>query len=85
MELLNKIFSIYDTAIGQLPIPYQAIISISVLLFFIWIIYIFIKVKSWIFLAVIIVILPETWPAAKNIGKIVLALFVGISHRIKGI
>ena len=85
MDLLNKIFSMYDSAIISLPVPYQAIISFSILLFFIWIVYIFIKSKNWIFLAVIIVTLPETWPAAKNIGKIIWALFVGIFKRIKGI
>jgi hypothetical protein len=83
MEILNKIFSTYDSAIGPLPVSYQAIISFSILLFLLWIVYIFIKSKNWIFLAVIIVTLPETWPAAKNIGKIIWALFIGITHRIK--
>lgn len=82
MQFVDAIFGVYDSAIGQLPISYQAIISFSILLFFIWIVYIFIKSKNWIFLAVIIVTLPETWPAAKNIGKIIWAIFTGIVHRI---
>lgn len=85
MQFLNSTFGIYDTLIGQLPVTYQAIISFSILLFLIWIVYIFIKSKNWIFLAVIIITLPETWPAAKNIGKIIYALFTGIARRINGV
>ena len=78
MPTLNSVFSVYDTMITKLPVSYQAIISFCVLLFFIWMVYIFIKSKSWIFLAVIIVLLPETWPAAKNIGQIAWAAILAM-------
>ena len=85
MQILNSIFNFYDKAIGTLPVSYQSLISFSILLFFIWLVYIFVKSKNWIFLALIIVMLPGTWPATKNIGLIVWALFKGLFARIKGI
>jgi len=85
MDTVSKIFGFYDKTISNMPLHYQAILSLAVLIFFVWMVYIFIKSKSWIFLAVIIVLLPETWPAAKNIGVIVWNIFTGLFLRLKGL
>lgn len=85
MDTINQIFGFYDKAILGLPLHYQALLSLAVLIFFISVLYIFIKSKNWIFLAVIIVLLPETWPAARNIGIIVWNIFKGLILRLKGL
>ena len=85
MESINKIFSFYDQLIAPLPLHYQGLISLGILLFFAWIVYIFIKSKNWIFLLVIIVLLPETWPAARNICLIIWNILKGLASRLKGI
>lgn len=85
MDVVNQIFGWYDKFIGSMPLHFQALLSLGVLIFFVWIVYIFFKSKSWIFLAVIIVLLPETWPAAKNIGMIVWNIFKNLFLRLKGL
>lgn len=85
MEFLKQIFGTYDRILAGLPLHYQALLSLSILIFFVWMVYIFFKNKSWIFLAVIIILLPETWPAARNIGLIVWKIFEGLFVRLKGL
>ena len=85
MDILSSVFGFYDKIVGALPLSYQGIISFSLLLFFVFIVYIFFKSKNWIFLAVIVLLLPSTWPAAKKIGVIVWTLFKGLFERLKGI
>ena len=85
MYTLNNIFGFYDSILAPLPPHFQALISLGVLIFFIWMVYIFIKSKNWIILAVIIILLPETWPAARNIGVIVWNIFKDLLLRIKGL
>lgn len=85
MELVNQIFGFYDQMISGMPVHYQAFLSLAVLIFFISLVYIFFKSKNWIFLAVIIILLPETWPAARNIGLIVWNIFKELFLRLKGL
>jgi len=67
-QILDSIFSYYDRAIGGLSPVLQAGISLLLLAFLIWQIYMFIKSGHWIFLAVILAFSPGTWPATKQIG-----------------
>jgi len=85
MEAIKQIFGFYDKTISGMPPHYQAFLSLAILIFFVWIVYIFIKSKNWIFLAVIIILLPETWPAARNIGLIIWNIFKGLFLRLKGL
>lgn len=85
MDAANYIFSFYDKMISTMPLHFQALLSLAVLFFFVWIVYIFLKSKNWIFLAVIILLLPETWPAARNIGIIVWNILKGLILRLKGL
>lgn len=85
MSVISQIFGYYDKIISGMPLHYQALLSLAVLIFFVWLVYIFAKSKSWIFLAVIILLLPETWPAARNIGIIVWGIFKGLFLRLKGL
>lgn len=85
MDTVNQIFGFYDKTIFNMPIHYQALLSLAILIFFIWMVYIFLKSKNWIFLAIIIVLLPETWPAARNIGMIAWNIFKGLFLRLKGL
>lgn len=85
MDVVNQIFGFYDKFISGMPVQYQAFLSLAVLIFFVSLVYIFFRSKNWIFLAVIILLLPETWPAARNIGIIVLNIFKGLILRLKGL
>lgn len=82
MEILNSIFSYYDHLIAPLSNTYQALISLALLVFLIWNIYQLIKSGHWIFIAVLIFMLPGTWPAAKIIGEFAWAIISGLLMRI---
>ena len=81
MDSLDKLFSFYDQLISKLPVGYQALISLALVIFLVWNIYLIIKSGHWIFILVLIVLLPGTWPAAKNIALIIWALFKGLFMR----
>jgi len=81
MESIDKIFSYYDQLISKLPTGYQALISLLLVIFLIWNIYQIIKGGHWIFLAILVVLLPGTWPAAKNILFLIWTLIKGLFLR----
>jgi hypothetical protein len=85
MNLLDTIFSYYDQLLSPIPVYYQALISLGVLIFLIWNVYSFIKSGHWLFLAILVATLPGTWPAAKKIGLIVWYLLKGLLIRIQGL
>lgn len=72
--MVDKIFTYYDQIISGLTPLQQAIISFLLLIFLLWQIWMIIKSGHWIFIALFIILLPGTWPAAKNIGELVLLL-----------
>jgi len=84
MEYVNAIFNYYDKLIEPISISYQAIISLALLVILIWNIYQLIKSGHWIFIAVLILMLPGTWPAAKRIGELVWIVITGLLMRIQG-
>jgi len=84
MEIVDKIFSYYDTLIVDLPIGYQALISAALVIFLFFNIYVFIRKGHWIFLAILLAALPGTWPALKNIGYILWKVTVNLIFRIPG-
>jgi len=67
MSTIDLIFSYYDKLILSFTPAQQAGISFVVLLFLIWQIYLFVKSGHWIFVAVIIILMPSTWPALRNV------------------
>ena len=83
-DFLNHVFSYYDTVIQPLPVGYQALLSLALLIFLVWNIYAFLKSGNWILIAILILALPGTWPAARNIAGIVWLLFRGLFYRISG-
>ena len=84
MEYLNAIFTYYDKLIEPIPVAYQAIISLALLIILIWNIYQLIKSGHWIFIAVLIFMLPGTWPAAVKIGELIWILVTGLLMRVQG-
>jgi hypothetical protein len=81
-SFLDNLFSYYDSFINGFSVEYQIIISLFLLLFFIWNIYAFIKSGHWILIAVLIAALPGTWPAAKTLAIILWSLLKGLFYRI---
>jgi hypothetical protein len=71
MNTLDQIFTQYDKLIAPLSTGSQALLSTVLLVFLIWQIYMIIKSGHWIFIAVLIICLPGTWPAARQIGNFV--------------
>jgi len=84
MEIINAIFTYYDKLLETVPITYQATISLVLLLILIWNIYQLIKSGHWIFVAILIFMLPGTWPAARKIGEFVWVIVQGLLMRISG-
>lgn len=74
MNILNSIFTYYDKTIVNFDPFWQAIISLLLLGFLIWQIFMVIKSGQWIFLALLILLLPGTWPAAKMVGNYLLTI-----------
>ena len=72
---LDWVFAQYDKLISGLSPATQALISIVLMLFLIWQIYMIIKSGHWLFIAALILFLPGTWPATKVIGALILTLF----------
>ena len=71
MNSIDSIFSYYDKIIANLNPVQQAVISLLLLLFLVWQIFMIVKSGHWIFIALFIVLLPGTWPAARQIGRLV--------------
>jgi hypothetical protein len=66
-NVLVQIFSYYDKVVSGLSPSAQGLIALALLAFLIWQIWMFIKSGHWLFLAVIIICLPGTWPALRQI------------------
>lgn len=72
MNSLDQIFNYYDKLVAPLSAGSQALLSAALLLFLIWQIWMIFKSGHWIFITMLIICLPGTWPAAQNIGNLVL-------------
>ena len=69
MNIIEQIFTFYDKLISPLSASQQAGISLLVILIIVWQVYLFIKSGHWIFIAVLIILMPSTWPAVKHVGE----------------
>ena len=74
MNTLDAVFTYYDKLITPLSSGSQALLSAALLLFLVWQIWMIFKSGHWIFITMLIICLPGTWPAAKNIGNFALML-----------
>lgn len=81
-NFIELLFSRYDLLIQNLPSEFQIILSLLLLLFLIWNIYVFIKSGNWLFLAILIAALPGTWPASKKILIFFWLLCKGLFYRL---
>jgi len=70
--MLDKVFTYYDKLIAPLSTGSQALVSFALLLFLVWQVWMIFKSGHWIFITLLIVCLPGTWPAARNIGNLLL-------------
>lgn len=68
MNALNTIFSYYDKVTASLPPSTQALIAVVLLVILVWQIFMIIKSGHWIFIVFLVVLLPGTWPAVRQIG-----------------
>lgn len=75
MNGLDLVFNQYDKLIAGFSPATQALISIGLLLFLLWQIYMIFKSGHWIFIVALIIFLPGTWPATKLIGALILTFF----------
>ena len=71
MNYLSNVFQYYDQLIAHFNPTQQAIISFALLLFLIWQLFMIFKSGHWIFIALLIILLPGTWPAALKIFDLV--------------
>ena len=81
IDILNQIFGFYDQIIANIPVGYQAAISLILVILLLWNIFLIIKSGHWIFITVLIVFLPGTWPAAKKIAELFYLLIKGLIIR----
>lgn len=70
--MLDKVFTYYDKLIAPLSAGSQALVSFALLLFLAWQVWMIFKSGHWIFITLLIICLPGTWPAARNIGNLLL-------------
>jgi len=82
MEQINKIFSYYDKLIMGIPPGYSGLLSLVILALLAWALYKFIK-GNFIWIILIIVFIPATWPALKGLGRIIFIIFTFLITRIK--
>jgi hypothetical protein len=68
MDIIATVFSYYDQILSPLPIATQALISFIFLALLVWQIFMIIKSGHWIFIVALIIFLPGTWPAVKQLG-----------------
>jgi len=68
MGPLDQIFSYYDKTVAAFSPAAQAIIALIFLAVLIWQIFMIVKSGHWIFIALFVILLPGTWPAARQIG-----------------
>ena len=83
MNYITEIFNFYDKLIINLPVNSQIIISLLILIFFIWQIFMFIKSGHWIFIVALLLFLPGTTGAIKNIGFVLLSILKSLLIRIQ--
>ena len=82
-QYIGTLFGYYDQAINLLPIAYQGLVSLILLLLLLVNIYVFIKKGHWILIVVLLAALPATWPATKKVFEIIVLIFKGIIYRIQ--
>jgi len=80
--MINKIFSYYDKLILGIPAGYSGLLSLAILALLIWALYRFIKGK-FIWIILIIVFIPATWPALKSLGRVLLIIAEFLIARVK--
>jgi len=66
--MINSIFSYYDKLITTIPAGYAALLSLAILALLVWALYRFVK-GNFIWIILIVVFIPATWPALKSIGR----------------
>ena len=81
-DTINKVFNAYDNYIKNMPLHYQILISLGLLIFLLWNIYAFLKSGNWILIVILLAALPGTWPAARALFNIVWMLVKGLAYRI---
>ncbi|OIN89762.1 hypothetical protein CO019_01245 [Candidatus Berkelbacteria bacterium CG_4_9_14_0_2_um_filter_42_30] len=82
MEQIINIFAYYDKLIMGVSPVYSGLISLGILLLFAWSLYRFIKGNS-IWIILIIVCIPATWPTLKSLARIISIIFAFLITRIK--
>ena len=82
MEQINLIFTAYDKLIMGFSPGYSGLISLAILLLLVFAIFRFIK-GNFIWIALIIIFIPATWPALKSIARILFILLTFLISRIK--
>ncbi len=80
---MDYIFTQYDNLISGLSTTNQALLSLALLLFLLWQIYMVIKHGHWIFIAALIIFLPGTWPAARHIGSLLFNIIKFLFVRVE--
>jgi len=71
--MLNSIFAYYDKTIMGISPGYSGLISFVILLLLLWSLWRFIK-GNFIWIVLIIIFIPATWPALKSVGRVLLLL-----------
>lgn len=77
---MSTIFSIYDNFLGMFPAPYHGLISIALAILIVIGIYKIIK-QDFIWLIVLIILLPASIPILKNIWDSILSLITFLLSR----
>lgn len=80
---MDYIFTLYDNLISGLSTTNQALLSLALLLFLLWQIYMVIKHGHWIFIAALIIFLPGTWPAARYVGNLLFDIIKFLFVRVE--
>jgi len=84
MDRLNLVFSYYDNWLTHFSQTDQIIISSLILIFIVAQLFLFIKKGRWIFLILVIILLPGTWPLFKSLAKVIWFVIKFFITRIQG-
>ncbi|MEI6499210.1 MAG: hypothetical protein WCO23_04555 [bacterium] len=69
MDKFNSIFQLYDNFTGGFSRNIRLGLAIVLLFAIIWQLYLIIKKGRWIFIVILVILIPTFWPILKEVGR----------------
>jgi len=82
MDKLNSFFQIYDSFTAGLPKSSRLALTVFIMVLIIWQLWLIIKKGRWIFLIILVILIPAIWPLLKDLGHYLFIIFKFLITRI---